>query len=61
MHKKSFAILKRAFPILSWLPKYNADVAIADAISGITIGLTLIPQSIAYANLAELEPQVIEN
>jgi MFS superfamily sulfate permease-like transporter len=29
-----------------------------DIIAGITVGLTVIPQSIAYANIAELPPQV---
>lgn len=50
--------LKRGFPILIWSKQYNLDVAIADLVAGITIGLTLIPQTIAYASLAGLGPQV---
>ncbi|KAF4525828.1 hypothetical protein B566_EDAN013930 [Ephemera danica] len=44
-------------PITSWLPRYSRNDVIPDLIAGITIGLTLIPQSIAYASLAGLEPQ----
>ncbi|XP_025200768.1 sodium-independent sulfate anion transporter-like isoform X2 [Melanaphis sacchari] len=33
-------------------------MAMGDMIAGITIGLTMIPQSIAYASLANLSPQV---
>jgi Sulfate permease family len=29
-----------------------------DLIAGITVGLTVIPQSLAYAKIAELPPQV---
>jgi len=29
-----------------------------DIIAGITVGLTVIPQSLAYAKIAELPPQV---
>lgn len=44
--------------ILQWLPKYNQFQAVSDVIAGITIGLTMIPQSIAYAALAGLTAQV---
>lgn len=29
-----------------------------DVIAGLTVGLTVIPQSLAYAKIAELPPQV---
>lgn len=48
----------KRLPILSWLPKYNSEKAISDAIAGITVGLTVMPQGLAYAILAGLEPQV---
>ncbi|XP_069685134.1 sodium-independent sulfate anion transporter-like isoform X2 [Periplaneta americana] len=48
--------LKR-LPVLTWLPYYRPSTALADLIAGITVGLTLIPQSIAYAALAGLHPQ----
>jgi sodium-independent sulfate anion transporter 11 len=31
---------------------------VADLVAGVTVGLTLIPQAIAYASLAGLDPQV---
>uniref|UniRef100_A0A2M4CBI8 Putative secreted protein n=1 Tax=Anopheles marajoara TaxID=58244 RepID=A0A2M4CBI8_9DIPT len=31
---------------------------VADLIAGITVGLTVLPQGLAYATLAGLEPQV---
>jgi solute carrier family 26 (sodium-independent sulfate anion transporter), member 11 len=36
-------------PILEWLPHYNLEFGISDFIAGITVGLTAIPQGIAYA------------
>ncbi|KAJ9600808.1 hypothetical protein L9F63_001020 [Diploptera punctata] len=50
-------LVKRKLPVIEWLPKYNTNKAVADLIAGITVGLTLIPQSIAYAALAGLHPQ----
>ncbi|XP_044252765.1 sodium-independent sulfate anion transporter-like [Tribolium madens] len=50
-------IVKRGFPVLTWGKNYSLDVAIADLVAGITIGLTLIPQCIAYASLAGLGPE----
>jgi len=46
------------FPIFEWLPKYNLDDGISDLIAGITVGLTIIPQGIAYALVANLPAQV---
>nr|XP_003702458.2 PREDICTED: sodium-independent sulfate anion transporter isoform X2 [Megachile rotundata] len=47
----------KRLPILNWLPRYNAQDAIGDLVAGITVGLTVIPQSLAYANVAGLPPQ----
>ena len=44
--------------ILNWLPQYTKQDAVGDIIAGITVGLTMMPQSIAYASLAGLSPQV---
>lgn len=49
--------LYRCLPILSWMPRYNSHKFICDLIAGVTVGLTVIPQSLAYATLAGLEPQ----
>ncbi|XP_066587709.1 sodium-independent sulfate anion transporter-like [Prorops nasuta] len=49
--------LKKRIPILNWLPRYNSEKFICDLIAGITVGLTVMPQGLAYATLAGLEPQ----
>ncbi|XP_060522922.1 sodium-independent sulfate anion transporter isoform X2 [Cylas formicarius] len=46
--------LYKRFPILKWLPAYDGDCAIGDLLAGITVGLTVIPQALAYANIAGL-------
>ncbi len=42
------------FPFLAWFKGYNMTFARADVISGLTVALVLIPQSMAYAQLAGL-------
>ncbi|XP_014279762.1 sodium-independent sulfate anion transporter [Halyomorpha halys] len=49
--------LQKHIPIVRWLRNYTKEDAICDFIAGISIGLTMIPQSIAYAALAGLTPQ----
>lgn len=44
--------LFRRIYILTWIRHYDREKAISDLIAGITLGLTIIPQSIAYAALA---------
>lgn len=52
-------VLYKRLPILQWLPKYTLnDHGIPDLVAGITVGLTVIPQAIAFANVAGLPPQV---
>ncbi|XP_034116730.1 sodium-independent sulfate anion transporter [Drosophila albomicans] len=46
--------LLRHVPVFQWLPAYNMEWGIDDFISGITLGLTIIPESIACALLAGL-------
>lgn len=53
-------MLHRRLPILTWLPKYNSQDALGDFVAGVTVGLTVIPQSLAYSNIAGLSPQVIQ-
>ncbi|EDW48355.1 sodium-independent sulfate anion transporter [Drosophila sechellia] len=45
------------FPILKWLPRYRLEYIMQDFIAGFTVGLTTIPQAIAYGVVAGLEPQ----
>lgn len=54
MEKKS--IYKRYLPILDWLPSYKKSNLNGDLSAGITVGIMLIPQGMAYAMLAGLEP-----
>ncbi|ESP01400.1 hypothetical protein LOTGIDRAFT_212898 [Lottia gigantea] len=49
--------LKKKFPISKWLPKYSLSDLQCDVISGLTVGLTVIPQGLAYAKIAGLPPQ----
>lgn len=50
--------VSKRLPILQWWPVYSSEDCIGDLLAGITVGLTLIPQSISYATLADLPPQV---
>lgn len=47
---------KKIFPILDWLPNYNKTWLSGDISSGLTVGIMLIPQGIAYAMIAGLPP-----
>jgi MFS superfamily sulfate permease-like transporter len=47
-------MLTRFFPFLGWFKDYKLDSLRIDAISGLTVALVLIPQSMAYAQLAGL-------
>jgi len=49
--------LRRRLPILGWLPAYRWAYLPADLIAGLTLGVIAIPQSMAYALLANLPPQ----
>ena len=42
------------FPILTWLPKYTLYYLQCDVIAGITVGLMVLPQALAYASIARL-------
>ena len=50
-------LLQNRVPVLKWLPLYRTNDALGDLVAGLTVGLTLIPQAIAYAGLAGLTPQ----
>ena len=47
--------MRRLFPFLAWFPLPPGALR-ADAVAGITVGLVLVPQSLAYAQLAGLPP-----
>ncbi|CAL1686971.1 unnamed protein product [Lasius platythorax] len=54
---RSDTIAIKYVPVLGWLPRYTRTKAVSDLIAGITLGLTMIPQSMAYAALAGLTAQ----
>lgn len=49
-------MLTRIFPFLAWFKGYSLESLRTDAVSGLTVALVLIPQSMAYAQLAGLPP-----
>ncbi|KQX38036.1 sulfate:proton symporter [Devosia sp. Root436] len=50
--------IKSYFPILDWGRRYNRQTLTSDLIAAIIVTIMLIPQSLAYALLAGLPPEV---
>jgi len=50
----SFKYIFRIFPFLKWFKGYSTEYFRHDLIGGLTVALVLIPQSMAYAQLAGL-------
>jgi SulP family sulfate permease len=48
--------MKRYVPFLSWIGNYHKEWLMGDLIAGLTVGVMLIPQGMAYAMLAGLPP-----
>lgn len=48
----------KGFPAYAWLKGYNKDLLIADSIAAIIVTVMLIPQSLGYAMLAGVSPEV---
>ena len=55
--KNIIPFLNKYMPITEWLPKYRLSHLIADFIAGVTVGLMVVPQALAYASLAGLQNQ----
>ncbi|XP_073997472.1 sodium-independent sulfate anion transporter-like isoform X2 [Rhodnius prolixus] len=47
-------VLKKRLPVISYVSEYSSQTAVADLLAGVTVGLTVIPQAIAYASVAGL-------
>jgi len=45
---------KKRVPVVTWAPHYDLDKAKSDLIAGTTVGLMVVPQSLAYAVTADL-------
>ena len=54
---KCWKFFSTVFPILRWLPNYNFKWLQYDIIAGLTVGLTVMPQGLAYAQIADLPLQ----
>jgi len=53
------ALLERvrgSLPIFEWIPRYGTGEARGDLVAGLTVGVMLIPQGMAYAVLAGMPP-----
>lgn len=50
--------IKTYFPILDWGRRYNRQTLTSDLIAAVIVTIMLIPQSLAYALLAGLPPEV---
>ncbi|XP_021066412.1 sulfate anion transporter 1 isoform X2 [Mus pahari] len=51
------ALVQGLFPAIHWLPRYRLKEYLAgDVMSGLVIGIILVPQAIAYSLLAGLQP-----
>ena len=48
--------VKQLLPILNWLPTYKRAYLSGDLSAGLTVGVMLIPQGMAYAMIAGLPP-----
>ncbi|XP_010774780.1 sodium-independent sulfate anion transporter [Notothenia coriiceps] len=53
----SYSSLKAWLPLLSWAPRYRLKWLQMDLLAGLTVGLTTVPQALAYAEVAGLPVQ----
>uniref|UniRef100_A0A8D0H5B1 Solute carrier family 26 member 11 n=1 Tax=Sphenodon punctatus TaxID=8508 RepID=A0A8D0H5B1_SPHPU len=53
----SYPTVQRKLPVLRWLPRYSLQWLQFDLIAGVTVGLTVLPQALAYAEVAGLPVQ----
>jgi len=52
--------LSRYFPIWAWLPAYQRYWLGLDVIAGLTVWVLVIPEAVAYAQIAGVPPQVVQ-
>ena len=50
--------LRRNLPVLNWAKDYNRDTLTSDLVAAVIVTIMLIPQSLAYALLAGLPPEM---
>ncbi|HHP7237803.1 SulP family inorganic anion transporter [Longibacter sp.] len=56
MRNRIAAWIRYTFSSSSWVRTYDVDTARADMVAGLTVGVMLIPQGMAYAVIAGLPP-----
>ena len=49
--------LRRWLPILQWLPHYDRGWLRGDVIAGLTVVALIVPEGMAYAQLAGMPPE----
>ncbi len=49
-------MIKRYLPFLSWMATYNRSMLRGDLIAGLTVGIMLVPQGMAYAMIVGMPP-----
>ncbi|KAJ1737725.1 hypothetical protein LPJ72_000194 [Coemansia sp. Benny D160-2] len=54
---KTVTYVKSLFPIFTWIYRYNWTWFVGDLVAGVTVGVVVIPQGMAYAKLAQLSPE----
>ena len=45
-------------PVLAWAGTYTREMLVSDLIAGVIVAIMLVPQSMAYASLAGLPPEI---
>ncbi|PIE14029.1 MAG: sodium-independent anion transporter [Rhodobacterales bacterium] len=58
MSRRRSTPLERHLPILGWARSYSRDTALSDLVAAVIVTIMLIPQSLAYAMLAGLPPEM---
>ncbi len=56
MWQRVWATLENAFFITEWVSDYTGEALRSDAMAGLTVGVMLIPQGMAYAVIAGMPP-----
>lgn len=49
--------IRSLFPFLNWIGHYNLQWFMGDLVAGVTVGAVVVPQGMAYAMLAKLDPE----
>ena len=52
-----YLVIER-FPCVQWMKKYNWRWLLADIVAGLTVGLMVVPQALAYAEIADVPHRV---